>query len=49
MNARRQTPDRYMGPIITIDEFRSWEIRQHILRTETPGKFGYFGTEEVAA
>lgn len=34
---------------LTTDQYRHWEIEQYILRTETPGRFGYFGSEEAAA
>lgn len=40
------TPSR---PGMPIDVYRHWEVERHLLHTETPGKFGYFGTDEVAA
>lgn len=49
MNARKHTPDRYMGPIISTDLYISLEMRRWILHNETPGKFGIFGTGEVGA
>jgi len=29
--------------MITVATWIEWEIRNYLLRTETPGKFGYFG------
>lgn len=49
MNARNRHTDRYMGPIISTDLYISLEMKRWILHNETPGKFGTFGTDEVAA
>lgn len=37
------------APLITVAEYQGLEIQRHILHAETPGKFGIFGTSELAA
>lgn len=37
------------GGGISEATYRHWEVERYLLHTETPGKFGYFGTDEVAA
>lgn len=49
MNARTHRPDWYTGAIISTELYISLEMKRWILHNETPGKFGIFGTDEVAA
>ena len=35
-------------PIVSVAEYQTLEIRRH-LDAETPGKYGYFGNDEVSA
>lgn len=49
LNSSCKPQAHYMGPIISTDLYISLEIQRWILHNETPGRFGVFGTNEVAA
>jgi hypothetical protein len=33
---------------MSVAVYQTWEIRRFLLETETPGKFGYFTSPQVA-
>lgn len=45
MNPRHQ----HSGPGMSVAVYQTWEIRNFLLQTETPGKHGYFTAEAANA